>query len=297
MRSIPPQRRELTTGQSTSVLLAVYVMFGLTPLYWNLLDGVSALEMVCHRSLWGSLIIAAYMLVRREFGLFFEALHSRRNIIFITLCSLSHLWNWWIYIWAVTNGKVLECSLGQYLTPMVSVMLGLCFFHERAERIYWAGMCFALAGLAILFFSHGSLPWVSLQVAVSAALFAFFRKQAPVASAPGTLMELLFSAPLLWTWLFMTELSGEGHLLNADLSMVLLLIGCGFVSAVPQIGLAAGLRRIPLVSVGRLQYVQPTTIFLVGILAMREPVSLTQIAVFFFIWTGIFISLRGKRTG
>ncbi len=283
-------RSELSPDQSMGLLFAVYMLFGLTPLYWKLLSGVSALEMVCHRSLWGSMIIATVMLARGEFPLFFQALHSRKDLFFMTLCSLAHLWNWWIYIWAVTNGKVLECSLGQFITPMVCTLLGIVFFRERASHAQWIGMTFALAGLVILFFCHGSLPWVSVQVSVSAALFAFFRKQAPVAPAPGMLMELIFSAPFLWTWLVFAELSGSGHFLGSGFSMVMLLIGCGFVSAVPQLGLAAGLRRVPMISIGIIQYIQPTTVFLVGILLMREQVSMTRLVVFLFIWTGIAIS-------
>ena len=111
------------------ILFGVYLSFGLSPLYWNLLHGVSALEMVSHRSLWGSLIIAAFMVWKGQFPAFFRAIRDRREIAFIGLCSLAHLWNWWIYIWAVTNGKVLECSMGHYIVPMISTSQGsACLF-------------------------------------------------------------------------------------------------------------------------------------------------------------------------
>ena len=119
----------LSQRQGMGILFGVYLSFGLSPLYWNLLHGVSALEMVSHRSLWGSLIIAAFMVWKGQFPAFFRAIRDRREIAFIGLCSLAHLWNWWIYIWAVTNGKVLECSMGHYIVPMISTILGFLFFR------------------------------------------------------------------------------------------------------------------------------------------------------------------------
>ena len=154
--------------------------------------------MVSHRSLWGSLIIAAFMVWKGQFPAFFRAIRDRREIALIGLCSLAHLWNWWIYIWAVTNGKVLECSMGHYIVPMISTILGFLFFRERPGRLQWMGIIFAGIGVLILLMGYGAVPWASLNVALSAALFAFFRKRATVGAAPGMLMELLFSAPFLW---------------------------------------------------------------------------------------------------
>ena len=188
----------LSQRQGMGILFGVYLSFGLSPLYWNLLHGVSALEMVSHRSLWGSLIIAAFMVWKGQFPAFFRAIRDRREIAFIGLCSLAHLWNWWIYIWAVTNGKVLECSMGHYIVPMISTILGFLFFRERPGRLQWMGIIFAGIGVLILLMGYGAVPWASLNVALSAALFAFFRKRATVGAAPGMLMELLFSAPFLW---------------------------------------------------------------------------------------------------
>ena len=168
----------LSQRQGMGILFGVYLSFGLSPLYWNLLHGVSALEMVSHRSLWGSLIIAAFMVWKGQFPAFFRAIRDRREIAFIGLCSLAHLWNWWIYIWAVTNGKVLECSMGHYIVPMISTILGFLFFRERPGRLQWMGIIFAGIGVLILLMGYGAVPWASLNVALSAALFAFFRKRA-----------------------------------------------------------------------------------------------------------------------
>ena len=234
----------LSQRQGMGILFGVYLSFGLSPLYWNLLHGVSALEMVSHRSLWGSLIIAAFMVWKGQFPAFFRAIRDRREIAFIGLCSLAHLWNWWIYIWAVTNGKVLECSMGHYIVPMISTILGFLFFRERPGRLQWMGIIFAGIGVLILLMGYGAVPWASLNVALSAALFAFFRKRATVGAAPGMLMELLFSAPFLWGYLIWLGERGEGHFLAGGAYMDLLLIGCGFVSAIPQLGLSLGIRDL-----------------------------------------------------
>ena len=258
------------------ILFGVYLSFGLSPLYWNLLHGVSALEMVSHRSLWGSLIIAAFMVWKGQFPAFFRAIRDRREIALIGLCSLAHLWNWWIYIWAVTNGKVLECSMGHYIVPMISTILGFVFFRERPGRLQWMG-----------------IPWASLNVALSAALFAFFRKRAKVGAAPGMLMELLFSAPFLWGYLIWLGERGEGHFLAGGAYMDLLLIGCGFVSAIPQLGLSLGIRSVPMISLGIMQYLLPTTVFLLGAFVMREPISASKLLVCLFIWVGFGCFLSG----
>lgn len=148
----------LSQRQGMGILFGVYLSFGLSPLYWNLLHGVSALEMVSHRSLWGSLIIAAFMVWKGQFPAFFRAIRDRREIALIGLCSLAHLWNWWIYIWAVTNGKVLECSMGHYIVPMISTILGFLFFRERPGRLQWMGIIFAGIGVLILLMGYGSRP-------------------------------------------------------------------------------------------------------------------------------------------
>ncbi|MDO5537648.1 MAG: EamA family transporter RarD [Desulfovibrionaceae bacterium] len=293
VRTSAPVRGALPQGQGMLLLFGVYLSFGLTPLYWNLLQGVSAMEMVCHRSLWGSLIVAACMLRNREFPEFFRALRCRREVFLIALCSLSHLWNWWIYIWATTNGKVLECSMGHYIVPMISTMLGFFFFRERPGRLQWLGMLSAACGAGILLYEYGSIPWVSLQVALSAALFAFFRKRATVGVGPGMLMELLFTAPFLWGWLVWIGVCGEGHFLAGSLRLDLLLMGCGIVSAIPQLGLSLGIRSVPMVCLGIMQYILPTTVFLLGVFVMREPVDPTRLTVFAFIWAGVALFLAG----
>ena len=214
----------LSQRQGMGILFGVYLSFGLSPLYWNLLHGVSALEMVSHRSLWGSLIIAAFMVWKGQFPAFFRAIRDRREIALIGLCSLAHLWNWWIYIWAVTNGKVLECSMGHYIVPMISTILGFLFFRERPGRLQWMGIIFAGIGVLILLMGYGAVPWASLNVSLSAALFAFFRKRATVGAAPGMLMELLFSAPFLWGYLIWLGERGEGHFLAGGAYMDLLRI-------------------------------------------------------------------------
>ena len=284
----------LSQNQGILLLFSVYLSFGLSPLYWNLLRDVPALELVSHRTLWGSLFVALYMLSRGMFPAFFQALRDRREVFFIGLCSLAHLWNWWIYIWAVTNGQLLESSMGHYIVPMISTILGFLFFGERPSRLQWKGILFAGAGVLLLLFNYGAVPWVSLGVALSAALFALFRKYARVAAAPGMLMEMLFSAPLLWGYLLWKGYTGTGYFLAGDLHMDLLLIGCGLISGVPQLWLALGIRSVPMVSLGVMQYILPTTSFLLGVFVMCEPIPPMKLLVFLFIWAGVALYLLGK---
>ena len=284
----------LSQNQGIFVLFCVYLAFGLSPLYWNLLRGVSAFELVCHRTLWSSLFVALYMLARGLFPAFFQALRDRRDLFFISLCSLIHLLNWWIYIWAVTNDKLLEASMGHYIVPMISTVLGFLFFSERPSMLQWKGIVCAGIGVLILLVNYGAVPWVSLGVASSAALFAFFRKYAKVSAAPGMLLEMLISAPLLWGYLLWKGLTGTGHFLAGDLSMDLLLIGCGLVSGVPQIGLTLGIRSVPMISLGVMQYILPTTGFLLGVFVMHEPIPPMKLLVFLFIWAGVALYLIGK---
>ena len=283
----------LSQGQGMGVLFGVYLSFGLSPLYWNLLHGVSAIEMVGHRSLWGSAIIAAFMAWRGQFPAFFSAIRDRREVALIGLCGLAHLWNWWVYIWAVTNGKSLECSIGHYIVPMISTVLGFLFFRERPSRLQWMGIASAGIGVFVLLAGFRAVPWVSLNVSLSAALFAFFRKRATVGAAPGMLMELLFSAPFLWGYLLWLGERGAGHFLAGNARLDLLLVGCGFVSAIPQLGLSLGIRSVPMISLGIMQYILPTTVFLLGVFVMREPMPAIKLLVFLFIWMGVGLFLTG----
>ena len=290
----PKKSGTLSQKQGILLLLGVYLSFGLSPLYWNLLQGVPAFELVCHRTLWGSLFVALYMSSQGLFPAFFQALHSRREVFFISLCSLAHLWNWWIYIWAVTNGQLLESSMGHYIVPMISTVLGFLFFGERPSGLQWKGILTAGIGVLILLFNYGAIPWVSLGVAFSAALFAFFRKYAKVAAAPGMLMEMLFTAPILWGYLLWIGFTGSGHFLTCNLRMDLLLIGCGLVSGIPQLGLALGIRSVPMISLGVMQYILPTTSFLLGVFVMQESIPPMKLLVFLFIWAGVALYLAGK---
>ena len=214
----------------------VYLSFGLSPLYWNLLHGVSALEMVSHRSLWGSLIIAAFMVWKGQFPAFFRAIRDRREIALIGLCSLAHLWNWWIYIWAVTNGKVLECSMGHYIVPNDQHDTGLSVFQGASGPPAMDGHHLRRIGVLILLMGYGAVPWASLNVALPRRCLRSFANAPRSEPLPVCSWNCCFSAPFLWGYLIWLGERGEGHFLAGGAYMDLLLIGCGFVSAIPQLG-------------------------------------------------------------
>ena len=287
--------KELQRG--LAVIMAVNILWALLPIYWKQLTHVSPLEVLSHRSVWGFILVSSLLWMRGGLSEVRDIVRDRQSLKFMAGCSLSHMFSWGFYIWAVGSGHILDAALGHYMLPMFSVLCGFVLFRERPRRLQWLAISVAAVGVLGMVLWYGSLPWIGLIMSSNAVLFAVMRKKAPVNAMPGMVIELLISAPVLWGYLAYLIATGNSVFFNISLEQDLWLIGAGIVTIVPQMGYAYGLCRVPLTTISLFQYIPPTGNFLVGLLLFNEAFSPDKIFGFVFIWLGLIIfTLEGIHT-
>jgi chloramphenicol-sensitive protein RarD len=199
------------------------------------------------------------------------------------------MFSWGFYIWAVSSGHILDAALGHYILPLCSVFCGFLLFRERPRRLQWVAIATAAVGVLGMVVWYGSLPWIGLLVACASVLFAVMRKHAPVNAMPGLCLELLISAPILWSYLTYLLVSGNSVFMTVSWEQYLWFLGAGIVTIIPQLGHAYGLCRVPLTTISLLQYLPPTGNVLVGILLFGEVFTQDKIFGFSFIWAGLLL--------
>ena len=269
--------------------LAAYVVWGGFPLYWKMLASVDPTEVLAHRVLWTLPFATVMVHIGGQWRAVRTALTTPRQLALLTLTACLIALNWGVFIWAVSNSRVVEASLGYYLTPLVTVLLGVLAFGERPRLLQWIAIALAAIGVLVLLLGEGVVPWVSLTLAFSFGLYGALRKYATADSAGGLFIETAVLAPVALAWVAWLAASGSGAFLAGRLSIDLLLIGAGAMTAVPLLCYVAGARRLPLATLGILFYLNPTLQFLLGTLLYGEPLSQMQIYAFIFIWTGIAV--------
>lgn len=264
-----------------------YLLWGLFPLYWRLLQDVPALQIMAHRIVWCVAFVCGYLLVRDGLGWLRRL--SLRVLGMLCLSSLFIACNWWLYIWAVNTGHIVETSLGYFINPLVSVLLGVFVLYERLRPGQWLAIGVAAAGVLYLTLHAGHLPWIALVLAFSFGGYGLVRKLAPVSALEGLGVEssLLFLPALLV--LIGSEFNGNGHFGHESLGRDLLLIAGGAITAVPLVLFAYGARRVPLSSIGILQYLAPSLQLACGVLIFGEPFTPVQQLGFGCIWLALLI--------
>ncbi|MDR3073414.1 MAG: EamA family transporter RarD [Deltaproteobacteria bacterium] len=272
-----------------AAVLAVNIIWALLPIYWKQITHVSPLEILSHRSLWGFLLVALLLGARGGFSEVRDIVRNKRTLMFMTGCSLSHMFGWGVYIWAVGSGHIIDAALGNYMLPMWSVLCGFLVFRERPRRIQWLAIALAAFGVIGMILWYGTLPWVGLVISMNAVFFATMRKNAPVNAMPGLIIELLITAPLLWGYLAYLVISGNGVFSAMGFTQDLWLIGAGIVTIIPQMGYAYGLCRVPLTTISLMQYLPPTGNFLVGLFLFNEAFTPDKVFGAVFIWSGLLV--------
>ena len=266
-----------------------FLIWGLSPVYWKMLAGVPALEIIMHRIVWSFVFLVPLVLFRGRRGEFMSVLTNRKSMGVLLGTSVFVAANWLIYIWAVNNGHVLQASLGYYINPLVNVVLGMVFLKERLRRPQALAVLLASAGVVYLGVSYGGFPWISISLALSFGFYGLVRKVAAVGALIGLAMEtLLLSVPAI-VYLVHLELTGRGAFLHHGGRMDFTLMGSAMVTAVPLLLFTTGTRRLNLSTVGFLQYIAPTGMFLLGVFAYGEPFSTAQIVTFCLIWLALAV--------
>ena len=273
-----------------AVILTGYIGWGLFPLYWALLVHVPAFEVLLHRMLWSAPVLLLLVLFssrrRLQVG---SALRSWHELKWLALSSLVICFNWGIYIWAVANQRVVEASMGYFLTPLLNVLAGVLVFHERLDQLKIAAVCFAAAGVAYYMFATGGLPWVAFTVGVSFAGYGLLRKRMNTNAVPGLFIEIILILPLTLSAMLWLHYSGEAIFSNLDPTTDWLLILGGPVTILPLAFFTAGTRLLPMTTVGILFYVTPSLQFLSGVLVLQEAFDNDKLIGFIGIWIGLAI--------
>ena len=287
----PAEADARTARQGMFAALAAFVTWGLAPLYFRALGSVPPFEIVAHRVLWSALLLALMLAMLRFTGGFTRVgavVRQPRLLALLALTSLLTSSNWLVFIWAIDAGRLLEASLGYFINPLVSVALGAIFLGERLRPLQATAVAIACAGVAWRVWQLGSLPWIPLFLAGTFGLYGLLRKRAPVEAASGLFIETLLVAPLALAWL--VWLGAQNALtFGAGTTVDWLLPLSGILTAVPLTLFAVGARRLPLATVGFLQYLAPSLNFLVAVVIFREPLDTTQLVGFALIWLALAV--------
>ena len=269
--------------------IAAFAFWGIFPLYLNLLAAVPALEILAHRIVWCCVFVLAWVAVRGDLGAIRAALVNPGTRLRLTASGALISINWLTYVWAINNGHVIDASLGYFINPLVSVVLGVVVLSERLNRAQWTAVGLAAAGVIYLAIVTGLPPWISLVLALSFGLYGLIRKVVAVESLPALATETLLLTPLAVGYLLWLGLQGEGAFGRLGAATDLLLLGSGIATAVPLAFFAYGARRIPLSTVGLTQYLAPSMQLLLGVFFFGEPFPRTRAVGFALIWCALGI--------
>lgn len=277
------------SGRGLAAALGAFGIWGLLPLYLKPLHNIPPLQVIAHRVAWSCLFVLGWMVLQGELGSLRKTL-TRPGVLWrlgITAILIST--NWVAYVWGVSNGHVVETSLGYFINPLMNVVLGVLVLRERLSRLQWVAVALAAAAVVYLTFSTGQLPWIALIIATSFSLYGLLRKIISVEALPGLATETLLLMPLAVGYLVWSELAGSGAFGHTTGAIDALLVGCGPVTAVPLFLFAYGARLIPYSTLGLLQYGAPTLQLLTGILVYGEPFGGTRAMGFALIWLALAI--------
>ncbi len=263
-----------------------YGLWGGVAAYWKLLSDVEPIELIAHRALWGLLAFVAIVLIAGEWGALRTAMRDVRLVATMAASGALLALNWGVFVAATIHGYLLEASLGYFINPLVSIALGTLVLRERLRRLQWVAIAFAAVGVGLLTWHAGRVPWVSLVLAATFGLYGLVRKTARVEAMVGSAIETFVLAPFAILYLVVI---GGGVAPHADGGTIALLAGTGVVTAVPLVLFTSAARRLPLSTVGFLQYLAPTGQFLLAVLAFGEPLARERLLAFGWIWAGLAV--------
>jgi chloramphenicol-sensitive protein RarD len=281
--------------------LAAYGLWGLFPLYFPLLEPAGGVEIVAHRVVWSLVFVAVLLTAVRGWPQVRATMTDRRSLLVLAGAAVLIAGNWLVFVYGVNSGHVVETSLGYFINPLVSVLLGVVVFAERLRRLQWVAVGIAAVAVGVLTVDYGRPPWIALALAGTFGLYGLMKKLVRVAAAPGLFVETALVAVPAVAALAVLHAQGEGTAGNAGTGHLLLLLSSGVATAVPLLLFAGATRRIPLSTVGLLQYVTPLMQLAIGVFVYDEPMPPARLAGFVIVWVALAVftadSLRNARSG
>lgn len=268
--------------------IGAHALWGFFLIYWKLLHHIPAAQLISHRIGWSFILLMLVIFVTGQLKDFRSTINARTIRIYFIAALLIGV-NWLVYVWAVNAGFIVETSLGYFINPLLSMLMGVIFLRERLRLAQWIPIGLAAIGVGYLTFVYGRLPWIALVLAFSFATYGLIKKLAPLGSLYGLTLEtgILFLPAL--AYLIFTEVNGTGAFLHETTSVNILMIGAGVVTTVPLLLFASAAQRIPLTMVGALQYIAPTIQFILGVFLYKEPFDRAHLIGFSIVWVALII--------
>lgn len=285
-----------TTGISYG--LAAYILWGLLPFYWQWLEGVGADEILVHRGLWSLVVCLIFLAIAKRISIFVATLKNVKTFLTLTAATLLLTINWGVYIWSVTVDRVVEAALGYYITPLVAVAFGVFMLKERLRKLQKFSITIAALGVALLTVGYGTLPWIALVLAASWGGYGLIKKRLNLGALETLSIETLIALPVSLGYLFYLAQGSQADF-GSSPTITLLLIGGGFATVIPLLFFNGAATRLPLSTVGILQYITPTIMFFIGVGVNKEDMSPLKLVGFISIWIALVIFGRDllKSTG
>ena len=266
--------------------IGAYLAWGFFPIYWKFLHHVPAIQLIGHRIIWSCLLLLLVIVLTKQWDEFRKTLNLKVLRIYTIAAILIGI-NWLVYVWAVNANFIVETSLGYFINPLLSVLMGVIFLKERLRLAQWIPVVLAAIGVTYLTFIYGRLPYIALTLAFSFGLYGLVKKLSPLGSLYGLTIEtaILFVPALIY--LIAMEANSTAAFLHTGISSDLLMIGAGVVTTIPLLMFASAAKSIPLWVVGLLQYIAPTIQFLLGVFLYKEPFSQHQLIGFGIVWAAL----------
>ncbi len=276
-------------AQTTSLAagFVTFLAWGLIPIFFKELAEAPPVEIVAHRVVWATLLIAIFVWATGQGERIMSLLMRPRLTLGLFGTSGLLTLNWLVFIWAVNNDRVLETSLGYFINPLVSIALGVAFLGERLRTVQWVAVALAVVGVGVMAVGHGALPWIPLTLAVSFGLYGLIRKVMPVDPVGGLLIETLIMTPVSLGYLVWLGSTGAGAFLTVSRTLDIMLMLTGVATAIPLTLFVIAARGLRLATLGFMQYLAPSTTFLLGVFLYREPLTPALLTTFAFVWAGL----------
>jgi len=271
--------------------LSAFVWWGLAPIYFKAVVHVSAMEILAHRIIWSIPVTLILMLAIKKKILLLTIIKDTKLLLGLLVSALLISINWFVFTWAVTNEKILATSLGYFINPIMSILMGVMILGERLTKMQWLAVSFVVMGVANQIFNFGEFPWIALILATSFAIYGFIKKQLKVDSLNGFLLESGLALPFALGYVIWSIINNNAIFFNLNMSTDLLLLASGIITAVPLILFATAAKTIPLSGMGFLQFVAPSLTFVLATQVYAEPLNTEQLISFVLIWVGLAVYL------
>ena len=273
--------------------LAAYVLWGILPVYWKALELVSPFEILSSRFMWSCVFVFLLIIFQKKWLLFTkevkQVFSNVKTGAAMVAAGITISFNWGTFIWAVNNGHIVETSMGYYINPLVSILFAVVFLRERLDKMQLAAITCAFIGVASMVYSFGKIPWVSLTLAFTFALYGLLKKILPVSALTSIMLETLLITPLALVYEYSLWQQGVSFYASGNLQVIMMLTGAGIVTAIPLLLFTAGARLLPLKIIGFLQYISPTLTLLIGVFVYNESFTASHLLAFGWIWAALLL--------